>query len=547
MVFHKRIRILIADDAPTIRELLMDTLGSQPDFEIVAVACNGEQAIELLERHQPDVVTLDLEMPRMGGLEALELILQRRPTPVIVVSSLAQRNAEITLQALDRGAMDYVAKPEGLQDAAKVFLEELPYKIRNMAGADVVRILQLRKARHLRQKVAERAKQISAGPSLANWNRACIVIGVSTGGPPALASLFSALEPPLPPIVVVQHMPQLFTAPFAKRLDSLSSLEIKEACDGDELRPNSVIVAPGGKHLRLKQGPKGACVEVFDGDYVSSHRPSVDVLFKSAASIFGPKCLGLVMTGMGRDGADGAKAIRRAGGFVLGQDEATSDVYGMNKVAFEEGGIDEQVSLTDLPSRLMLQARNTINSSKSSASITKSDDIEKAIATRLAVSKANDVGDQVAKPLPTKLNLCVVDDDHAQLRLLMHRLKNVCTEQLSLFGTSSASEALARIESRNVDILVADLVMPQYSGVDLLRELKRRNICTQALIMTATADLDSLLSAYELGAVDYLLKPLDPTQVDRLVSEAVQRLIRWRHALAGTFRRTRQGLAPTTA
>ncbi len=190
---QKRIRILVVDDAPTIRELLTDSLGSQPDFEIVAVASNGEQALEMLEKCAPDVITLDLEMPRMNGLETLDHILERRPTPVIVVSSLAQRNAEVTLQALDRGAMDYVAKPEGLADAAKVFLEELPSKIRNMAGADVARILQLRKARHLRQKVAERAQQITTAPDFAKMSRACIVIGVSTGGPPRLS--FSFLSP----------------------------------------------------------------------------------------------------------------------------------------------------------------------------------------------------------------------------------------------------------------------------------------------------------------------------------------------------------------
>ncbi len=309
-----------------------------------------------------------------------------------------------------------------------------------------------------------------------------------------------------------------------------------------------MLVAPGGKHLRLKKSAHGVRAEVCDGDYVSSHRPSVDVLFQSAAEIYGKQCLGLIMTGMGRDGADGGKAIRRAGGFVLAQDEATSDVYGMNKVAFDEGGVDEQASLSDLSGRLTTQIRTMVGASKPLVVTSKVDEsakspIEKAIASRVAIPKAKESGDESAKSLAFRFNLCVVDDDPSQLRLLMHRLKNVCPEQLNLFATSSASEALARIESRSVDILVADLVMPQHSGVDLLRELKRRNTCTQALIMTATADVDSLLSAFELGAVDYLLKPIDPAQVDRLVCEAVQRLSRWRIALAGAFRRTRQGAA----
>jgi two-component system chemotaxis response regulator CheB len=353
----KRTRIVVVDDSPLIRELISESLAEQADFEVVGVAVDGHEALRLLEELQPDLLTLDLQMPRLSGLETLDRILDLRPTPVIVVSSLAQRSAEATLQALDRGAMDYVAKPEGLAQARKTFSEELPQKIRNMAGTDVRRVLQCRKARQARVVQARqqpRAPDLAAASLLADG---CIAIGISTGGPPALSSLFAALTLPLPPIVVVQHMPQMFTGAFARRLDSLSALEVKEAETGDVLRPNLALIAPGGRHLRLVRRGEQVQALVADGDPVSGHKPSVDVLMQSAASTFGPRCLGLIMTGMGRDGADGCKAIRAAGGFTLGQDEATSDVYGMNKVAFIEGHIDQQVPLDKLPEMLSAQAR----------------------------------------------------------------------------------------------------------------------------------------------------------------------------------------------
>jgi two-component system chemotaxis response regulator CheB len=179
--------------------------------------------------------------------------------------------------------------------------------------------------------------------------RRCIVIGISTGGPPALARLFEALEPPLPPILVAQHMPEKFTGPFAARLNGLSQLTICEAGAGDRVAPNHVWVAPGGKHLRVVRTPRGCETRISDDPPVSGHRPSVDVLMTSAAEAYGDQCLGVIMTGMGYDGVEGCAAIRRAGGYVLGQDQETSDVYGMNKAAFRAGHVHEQFALGDLP------------------------------------------------------------------------------------------------------------------------------------------------------------------------------------------------------
>ena len=353
---RKRIRVLVVDDSPLIRELLGDALSKHADIEVVGTASDGVEALDLMERLQPDLVTLDLEMPRLGGQETLEKLLERRPTPVIVVSALSRCGAEVTMKALDRGAMDYVAKPEGADQLRRLFGEELPQKIRNMAGVDVRRVLAYRKERALRAEAFSKATTKPNAALLAHCAAGCIAIGISTGGPPALSALFSALAPPLPPIVVTQHMPQLFTGPFADRLNSLSLLDVKEAQSGDKLRPNLVLVAPGGRHLTFTRCGGNVQAVVRDGELISGHKPSADVMMQSAAQIFGHRCLGVIMTGMGRDGADGCGAIRAAGGYIIGQDAATSDIYGMNRVAFVEGNVNVQAPLDKLAEAITAHA-----------------------------------------------------------------------------------------------------------------------------------------------------------------------------------------------
>jgi two-component system chemotaxis response regulator CheB len=344
------IRVLVVDDSALIREIICDFLRAAPGIEVAGTARDGKEALSLLETLRPDVVTLDVQMPNMNGLETLAAILERNPVPVIMVSSLTQIGANITLEALERGALDYVAKPESGAEVEVALNQELIRKIRAMAGTDVRRMLQIRKERASRVQAGVRqlsaAPEKNNAPSLDLANK-CIAIGISTGGPPALTTLFQALQTPLPPIVVVQHMPQHFTKPFAWRLNSISRLEIKEGETGDILQPNHVYIAPGGKHLSLQQQGGQVKIQIRDGDPVSGHKPSVDVMMKAAAQIYGSRCLGVVMTGMGRDGSDGCKEIRARGGYVLGQDEASSDVYGMNKVAQVEGNVDRQFGLDE--------------------------------------------------------------------------------------------------------------------------------------------------------------------------------------------------------
>jgi two-component system chemotaxis response regulator CheB len=356
----KMIRVLVVDDSAVIRQIVSDLINETPGMTVCGTAANGQLALECLDKVNPDVITLDVQMPVMNGLDTLDAILTRRAMPVIMVSSLTKLGANITFDALERGALDYVAKPDYGVNAKVAMREELLRKIRSAAGMNVRRILEIRASRKQRRieqpRIEPKPKEITevGAEDLADK---CVALGISTGGPPALSVLFEGLRPPFPPMVVVQHMPPNFTKPLAWRLDSLSKLSIKEVETGDILKPNHVYIAQGGKHFFLKKMGSQVRAVVEDGPTVSSHKPSVDVLMKSAAEIYGSKCLGIIMTGMGRDGSDGCGYIRTRGGYVLGQDDTTSDVYGMNKVAFTEGHVNQQFALHDAAKIIMLQVK----------------------------------------------------------------------------------------------------------------------------------------------------------------------------------------------
>jgi two-component system, chemotaxis family, protein-glutamate methylesterase/glutaminase len=346
---HDKIRVLVVDDSAVVRRLICDRISAAPDLVVAGTARDGNDALDKVTAMRPDVITLDLQMPGMDGLAVLDSVLATAPTPVIMVSALTRAGAAVTLDALDRGAVDYVAKPELKSGNQSAFEEELVAKIRSAACMDITRMMAARKRRRLPAKpaVAQRPVKPAAVTCPEDLASKCIAIGISTGGPPALTRLLSELRPPMPPIVIVQHMPPQFTGPLAGRLDGVSALSVREAAHGDVLQANNVLLAPGGRHLEVVRRGAAVKVVISDGEPVSGHKPSADVLMISAAKAFGRKCLGVIMTGMGRDGANGCRAIREAGGFVLGQDEASSDVYGMNKVAFVEGNVDQQMGLSD--------------------------------------------------------------------------------------------------------------------------------------------------------------------------------------------------------
>ena len=347
----KKFRVLVVDDSALVRELISDTLLVSDELELAGTAKNGREALDLFAQLRPDVITLDIQMPVMDGLTTLRELLRLHPVPVVMVSATTRLGAEITLEALEMGAIDYVTKPEGGTANDKVWQEEFLRKVRSAASANVTQVLAIR-TRHAEQRkqrqaaTAQRSEPTTVAPPR-DFADKLIALGISTGGPPALSELFEQLQGPLPPIVIVQHMPAHFTKQFAGRLNSLSRLTCKEAETGDILEPNHAYIAAGGFQLEILPHGRGGKLRVREGELVSGHRPSVDVMMTSAAKIYGDRCLGIIMTGMGRDGADGCKLIKQAGGYVLGQDEKTSDVYGMNRVAFVEGGVDKQFPLSE--------------------------------------------------------------------------------------------------------------------------------------------------------------------------------------------------------
>jgi two-component system chemotaxis response regulator CheB len=322
------VRVLIVDDSATMRALIRRTLSADPAIQVVGEAGDPLEARTAIKALEPDVVTLDIEMPNMNGIEFLERLMRLKPLPVIMVSTLTQRGAEATLAALERGAIDCVGKP--VAGGGEGFAE-LAEKVKAAAGARVF------------ASTAALAPRASTGAPYSGASRV-VCIGASTGGVEALIRTIGQFPANCPPTLITQHMPANFTASFAARLDRHCDATVTEAVDAAELKSGHVYLAPGGTaHLSLT--PSGRHCRVQHGEPVSGHRPSVDVLFRSAAAALGGRAVGVILTGMGRDGAAGLLAMRQAGAATLGQDEATCVVYGMPRAAAEIGAVERQLPL----------------------------------------------------------------------------------------------------------------------------------------------------------------------------------------------------------
>ena len=364
------IRALVVDDSALMRNLVSRILNEADDIEVAGTAMNGKFALQKLSRLNPDVIVLDIEMPEMNGIQFLE---ERRrqhiEVPVVILSSVAHRGAKITMEALSLGASDFLLKPSGpvsgdihaVGDQLIETVRGYGRRFRNRKGSvppprpvapeDVGPQPDRSTA-----AVIERERQKPRGPITPETEPGeihLIAIGVSTGGPNALRKIFAEISPTIGvPIVIVQHMPPGFTAEFAKSLDRICPLTVKEAADGDLLQPNRVLIAPGDRHLTVERKSLSGIVHISQEAPRNGHRPSVDVLFESVASAFGNHSLAVIMTGMGRDGAYEIGSIRQKGGITVGQDEATSVVYGMPKVAFELGHVQHQLALHQIASKL---------------------------------------------------------------------------------------------------------------------------------------------------------------------------------------------------
>ncbi|MBU1348169.1 MAG: chemotaxis response regulator protein-glutamate methylesterase [Alphaproteobacteria bacterium] len=330
------VRVLVVDDSPTMRGLITAALRRDPEIEVIGSAADPLEARALIKELNPDVITLDVEMPNMNGLEFLEKIMRLRPMPVVMVSTLTQAGAEITLEALEMGAVDAVGKPGAGVTAVEAFAE-LTLKVKTAARSRV-------RARGPVETARPRADYRAAPDHI-------LAIGASTGGVEALLTILSAFPADCPATVVTQHMPATFTASFAARLDKASAASVSEAVDGAPMTPGHIYIAPGGlTHLEVS-GATPRC-RLVQGDPVSGHKPSVDVLFRSVARLRRPMT-GVILTGMGRDGAQGLLEMRNAGARTLGQDESSSVVYGMPRVAFEVGAVERQLPLPRLSSAIL--------------------------------------------------------------------------------------------------------------------------------------------------------------------------------------------------
>jgi len=348
------LRVLIVDDSASVRQVLKEVLESDPRIEVMGAASDPYAAVEFIKREVPDVITLDIEMPRMDGLTFLGAIMAQHPIPVVICSSLADKGSETALAALEKGAVDVIAKPKL---GTREFLEESRVRICDVVKSAAYARLGKRAAAVPRVSPKLTADAIIPKPTFGAMIRTTekvVVIGASTGGTEALREFLEAMPLDAPGIVIVQHMPELFTAHFARRLDSLCRITVKEAADGDSVIRGQALIAPGNRHLLLKRSGARYFVEVRDGPLVSRHRPSVDVLFRSAARYGGRNVIGVIMTGMGDDGAKGMLEMKEAGAFNIAQSEASCVVFGMPAEAIKLRSVDRILPLAGIASEVVL-------------------------------------------------------------------------------------------------------------------------------------------------------------------------------------------------
>lgn len=332
-------KVLIVDDSALVRQVLTGLLSRDPGLEVVGVAADPYMAWEKIKALKPDVLTLDVEMPRMDGLAFLERLMRARPMPVLMVSSLTEKGCENTLRALELGAVDFVTKPKvDIKNGTVGLADEIIAKLKIAARAKVRPRQQLGAGEQARLEALRSEAVMKSTEKV-------VAIGASTGGTEALREVLTALPADAPGLVIVQHMPEHFTRAFAQRLDKLCQIRVQEARNGDRILPGHALIAPGNYHMRVNRNGAHYNVEVFMGEPVNRHRPSVDVLFQSCACHLGRNAVGVIMTGMGDDGARGLLAMRQAGARTLAQDEASSVVFGMPKEAIEIGAVNDVLGL----------------------------------------------------------------------------------------------------------------------------------------------------------------------------------------------------------
>ena len=353
----EKTRVVVVDDSALVRSLLTEIINRQPDMVCVGAAADPLVAREMIRETNPDVITLDVEMPRMDGIDFLSKLMRLRPMPVVMVSTLTERGAEVTMRALELGAVDFVAKPKiGIADGLRLLAEDITDKVRIASKAHI--------RKHHAPVAAAPGVPAAARPvpvaSLGRLSTEKIIfIGASTGGTEATKEVLINLPPDSPAVVITQHMPPGFTRSYAARLDGLCRISVKEAQDGERILPGHAYIAPGGLHLSVERSGANYIARVQEGEPVNRHKPSVEVLFKSAARVVGPNAVGIMLTGMGADGAKAMKELRDAGSYNYVQDEASCVVFGMPREAINAGAAHEVLPLTQIAPKLIERLRST--------------------------------------------------------------------------------------------------------------------------------------------------------------------------------------------
>jgi len=352
-------RVVVVDDSALVRSLLTEIINRQTDMECIGAASDPYAAREMIRNLNPDVITLDVEMPRMDGIDFLSKLMRLRPMPVVMVSTLTERGAEVTLKALELGAVDFVAKPKiGVADGIKQLAEEITDKIRTASKARVSKP----QASPVTSTVSGAAlpARPAAPASIGRLSTEKIIfIGASTGGTEATKEVLMNLPPDSPAVVITQHMPPGFTKSYANRLDGLCRIRVKEAVDGERVLPGHAYIAPGGFHLSVERSGANYIARVSDGEPVNRHKPSVEVLFESAARVVGQNALGIMLTGMGADGARAMRTMKDAGSYNVCQDEATCVVFGMPREAIAHGAAHEVLPLGKIAGHMIERLRST--------------------------------------------------------------------------------------------------------------------------------------------------------------------------------------------
>jgi len=371
----RRIRVLVIDDSALVRRMLTELLNGDPAIEVVGQAPDPFIARDKIKALNPDVLTLDVEMPKMDGVTFLSNLMRLRPMPVVMVSSLTEQGADVTLQALELGAVDFVSKPRiDLAHTLADYAEEIRAKVKMAAGVRVRARQQAPVATTLGTvpKLSADAVLAKSGPRHFRTTDKLIALGASTGGTEAIREVLQAMPADAPGIVITQHIPEAFSGPFARRMNTASAMTVYEAEDGQQILPGHVYIAPGSRHLLVQRDGARYVCQLSDGPPVNRHRPSVDVLFRSMAQNVGPNAIGAILTGMGADGAEGLKEMQAAGALTIAQDEKTSVVWGMPGAAVKLGAADRVLPLEDIAAALLAEAAGGVKKTAAGADKSKS-------------------------------------------------------------------------------------------------------------------------------------------------------------------------------